>query len=155
MRYRCTNCGSKCTVSVRKGNVPIHCPVNSENTAIWMDEKNAPSCKDAVARVKNCMTSDARGFFIRAIDPMNRGCDIVFRSINEAADTLNISKGSISRAVKSDGSRRAGAYYWKREFPTAGQLAIRKAAQTSVDAYRQALKEHDPERFKHVFGEVE
>lgn len=152
MRYRCTQCGDKCTVSVKKGNIPVACVLDPERRATWLPEKDAPPCDDRSSIVRKCMIADAKGFFIRAIDPMNADMPLVYRSINEAAQDLCIPKGSISRAVKSDGRCRAGAYYWRRELLTREQSEIKKAAQTSVDAYRQALKRYDPERYVHVFG---
>lgn len=149
MRYRCINCGNKCTVSMNKGNVPTRCIMDARE-AMWRPEKDAPAYDTSI--IRKSMIADAKGFFIRAIDPMNMDVHLVYRSINEAAEDLCIPKGSISRAVKSDGRRRAGAYYWKRELLTLEQSEIRKAAQTSVEAYRQALEKYDPERYRYVFG---
>lgn len=151
MRYRCTKCGNKCTVSVSKGNIPARC-ILDDREAHWMLEKDLPACNERMSIIRKNMISDAKGFFIRAIDPMNRDVVLVYRSINEASQDLGIPKGSISRAVKSDGRYRAGAYFWKRELLTLGQMEIKMAAQTSVEAYRQALKQYDPERYVEVFG---
>ena len=98
------------------------------------------------------MITDAKGFYIRAIDPVNRDVDLVYRSINDAANDLQVPKGSISRAVKSDGRLRAGAYYWRRELLNAEQMEIKRAAQTSIEAYRDALKKYAPERYLDLFG---
>lgn len=153
MRYRCTKCGDRCTVSLRKGNVPTACVIDCTRQATWVPEKDAPVFDERSSTLRKYMIADAKGFFIRAIDTKNGTEDKVFRSINEASEELGIAKGSISRAVKSQGRRMAGDYCWKRELLTYEQAEIKKAAQTGVEAYRQALKQYDPDRYIEIFGE--
>lgn len=155
MRYRCTECGNKCTVSVLKGTKPMRCLVDDRD-AVWRTEDDAPMKDRRMAIIRRAMQQDAKGIFIKRIDPADPwGGDKIYRCISDAARDTLVSKGSISRAVKSGGKSKAGDYCWDIAPITYGQSRIKNAAQDGVEAYREALKEYDPARYIEVFGEGE
>lgn len=152
MRYRCTECGNKCTISVFKGVMPMRCPVD-DRSAEWKTEDESPVTDHRMKLIKRAMRQDAQGFYIRRIDPQDPwGGDKIYRCISDAARDTLISKGSISRAVKSRAKSRAGDYFWDIAPMTHGQSRIKNAAQDGVEAYREALKDYDPARYTEVFG---
>lgn len=153
MRYRCTNCGNKCTISVQRENVPLFCPRDKDRTAVWAPESEALVRDEWHAHIRRCMNEDAKGRQIERINPHNQMDFVVYMSIGEAARKTGINKGAISRAAKSDGHLKAGDYYWKYAEISLPQAKIITAARENLEAYREALKENNPYRYQYVFGE--
>lgn len=152
MRYRCTNCGNKCTVSVQKNNKPNYCIMDAERTAIWLKEGDAPVRDERTLYIRKCMNEDARGKPVYCIHPFDRSKDMIYMTIAEAAKATGANSGAISRAAKSDGKLKGGAYYWKYVPMTESQSKIMSAATISVEAYREALKKYNADRYVQVFG---
>lgn len=152
MRYRCVECGAKCTVSVPKGSIPTRCIIDDRDCC-WMSTEELPTKSYREAHIRRCMIADAKGQYIERINPADPWNDIViYRSIADASRDTGIHKGSIARAVRTNGYAKAGQYHWKRAKMTQGQTAIKVGAINGIEEYRQALKEHDPERYEYVFG---
>lgn len=152
MRYRCTKCGSKCTLSLPKHIIPKTCPVNSEHEASWVIASEAVD-NPRSSRIKQAMMRDARGISVTRIDPDDKSNNRFYRSITDAAEDNGISKGSISRSIKSKGKLKGGAYYWQSASLSEVDLSIRMAALNGVEEYRQALRQYAPERYQEIFGE--
>lgn len=152
MRYRCTKCGSKCTVSVLKNVTPTRCPI-ADRDAEWVKERDAASTNPRMTIIRKAMIRDAKGEYVQCIDPSQRHNDRVYASISEASEETGVQKGSISRSVKSQGRLKGGEYYWKSAPMSMEQVKIKVAAQEGIEAYREALKEYAPERYVEIFGE--
>lgn len=152
MRYRCTKCGSKCTLSLPKHVKPTTCPVENSREVHWEIASEATD-NPRSSRIKQAMMRDGKGISLIRIDPTDRSNDKVYRSITEAAEENGISKGSISRSTKSKGRLKAGAYYWQFTALDAAGVAIKIAALNGVEEYRKALKQYAPERYLEIFGD--
>lgn len=152
MRYRCTKCGSKCTLSLPKHVKPTTCPVDGGREAHWEIASEAVD-NPRSSKIKQAMMRDGRGISLIRVDPNDRSNDKVYRSISDAAEDNGISKGSISRSLKSRGRLKAGAYYWQFTTLDEAGIAIKVAALSGVEEYREALKQYAPERYIEIFGE--
>ena len=97
------------------------------------------------------MSNDAKMKPVVAIDRM--GGRTRFRSISEAARTLGVNKGSITRALRDSRTRSAGGYFWEYVGRTEEETELFIAAQLGTEKYLDALKENDPERYKHLVGD--
>ena len=154
MRFRCIECGDKCTVSVKKGNIPKVCVLDPARACHWLPEDKAPTRPARDAHIARCRKQDAIGMYIKRIDPRDPwGGDKIYRCISDAARDTGIAKGGISRAVRSRGRQRAGEYYWDYTQMTMDQCRIKEAAQVSLEEYRQALLKYDMDRYFEVFEE--
>ena len=152
MRYRCIECGAKCTVSVPKGSIPTRCIIDDRDCC-WMSTEEMPTTSYREAHIRRCRIADAKGQFVERINPADPHRDIViYRSIADAARDTGIQKGSIARAVKTNGYAKAGQYHWKPAQITMEQAYVKAAAQTSLEEYREALLKYDPARYEYVFG---
>lgn len=151
MRYRCIGCSVHCTVSTPKGLTPKVCIARpDELTAAWKPASEVPK-DNRMNKLLVAMSNDAKMKPVVAIDGM--GGRTRFRSISEAARTLNVNKGSITRALKDSRTRSAGGYFWEYVGRTKEETALYIAAQMGTEAYVNALKENDPERYKHLVGD--
>lgn len=152
MRYRCIECGAKCTISVNKGMKPTRC-ILDDRPSCWMSTEELPTRSYRDTHIRRCMIADAKGQYVERINPMDPWNDVViYRSIADASRDTTIAKGSIARAVKSNGKYKAGNYHWKIAPMTFEQNEIKVAALLGIEEYRQALKKYDPERYEYVFG---
>ena len=151
MRYRCIGCSVHCTVSTPKGLTPKVCIARpDELTAAWKPASEIPK-DNRMNKLLVAMSNDAKMKPVVAIDRM--GGRTRFRSISEAARTLKVNKGSITRALKDSRTRSAGGYFWEYVGRTKEETALYIAAQMGTEAYVNALKENDPERYKHLVGD--
>ena len=150
MKYRCIGCSLNCTVSMPKGSIPKFCMVFQDQTADWKPASEVPK-DNRMNKLRVAMSNDAKMKPVVAIDRM--GGRTRFRSISEAARTLNVNKGSITRALKDSRTRSAGGYFWEYVGRTKEETALYIAAQMGTEAYVNALKENDPERYKHLVGD--
>ena len=150
MKYRCIECSLNCTVSMPKGSTPKFCMVFQDQTADWKLASEVPK-DNRMNKLRVAMSNDAKMRPVVAIDRM--GGRTRFRSISEAARTLNVNKGSITRALKDSRTRSAGGYFWEYVGRTKEETALYIAAQMGTEAYVNALKENDPERYKHLVGD--
>lgn len=151
MRYRCIGCSIHCTVSTPKGLTPKVCIARpDELTAVWKPASEIPK-DNRMNKLLVAMSNDAKMKPVVAIDGM--GGRTRFRSISEAARTLGVNKGSITRALKDSRTRSAGGYFWEYVGRTKEETALYIAAQMGTEAYVNALKENDPERYKHLVGD--
>lgn len=151
MRYRCTKCGNKCTVSMLKSTRPERCLIDDRD-AHWELASEAVDNPHS-SKIKQARIRDGRGQVIERVNPMDRSDVQRYMSISDAGEDTGISKGSISRAVKSHGKLAAGGFYWRPGVPDENQLKIKVAALTGVEEYREALKQYAPERYIEIFGE--
>lgn len=151
MRYRCIGCSVHCTVSTPKGLTPKVCIARpDELTAVWKPASEIPK-DNRMNKLRVAMSNDAKMKPVVAIDGM--GGRTRFRSISEAARTLGVNKGSITRALKDSRTRSAGGYFWEYVGRTKEETALFIAAQLGTEKYLDALKENDPERYKHLVGD--
>ena len=151
MRYRCIGCTVHCTVSTPKGLTPKVCIARpDELTAVWKPASEIPK-DNRMNKLRVAMSNDAKMKPVVAIDRM--GGRTRFRSISEAARTLKVNKGSITRALKDSRTRSAGGYFWEYVGRTKEETELYIAAQMGTEAYVNALKENDPERYKHLVGD--
>ena len=151
MRYRCIGCSVHCTVSTPKGLTPKVCIARpDELTAVWKPASEIPK-DNRMNKLRVAMSNDAKMKPVVAIDRM--GGRTRFRSISEAARTLKVNKGSITRALKDSRTRSAGGYFWEYVGRTKEETELYIAAQMGTEAYVNALKENDPERYKHLVGD--
>lgn len=151
MRYRCIGCSVHCTVSTPKGLTPKVCIARpDELTAVWKPASEIPK-DNRMNKLLVAMSNDAKMKPVVAIDRM--GGRTRFRSISEAARTLGVNKGSITRALKDSRTRSAGGYFWEYVGRTKEETALFIAAQLGTEKYLDALKENDPERYKHLVGD--
>ena len=151
MKYRCVGCSVHCTVSTPKGLTPKVCIARpDELTAVWKPASEIPK-DNRMNKLLVAMSNDAKMKPVVAIDRM--GGRTRFRSISEAARTLNVNKGSITRALKDSRTRSAGGYFWEYVGRTKEETALFIAAQLGTEKYLDALKENDPERYKHLVGD--
>ena len=150
MRYRCIGCTVHCTVSTPKGLTPKVCIARpDELTAVWKPASEIPK-DNRMNKLLVAMSNDAKMKPVVAIDRM--GGRTRFRSISEAARTLNVNKGSITRALKDSRTRSAGGYFWEYVGRTKEETALFIAAQLGTEKYIDALKEVDPERYQQLVG---
>ena len=149
MRYRCIGCSVNCTASMPKNTIPKLCLVFPYQTANWRLASEAPK-DNRMNKLRVAMSNDAKMRPVVAIDGM--GGRTRFRSISEAARTLNINKGNISRALTNSRTRSAGGYFWQYVGRTKEETALFIAAQIGTEAYITALKENDPERYNELVG---
>ena len=151
MKYRCVGCSVNCTISLPKNTIPKSCVVYPDGlTAVWKPASETP--KDSrMNKLHIAMSNDAKMRPVAAID--GTGGRTRFRSISEAAKTLNINKGNIARALNSSRTRSAGGYFWEYVGRTKEETVLYIAAQMGTEAYVNALKENDPERYKHLVGD--
>lgn len=151
MRYRCIGCSVHCTVSTPKGLTPKVCIARpDELTAVWKPASEIPK-DNRMNKLLVAMSNDAKMKPVVAIDRM--GGRTRFRSISEAARTLGVNKGSITRALKDSRTRSAGGYFWEYVGRTKEETELFIAAQLGTEKYLDALKENDPERYKHLVGD--
>ena len=151
MRYRCIGCSVHCTVSTPKGLTPKVCIARpDELTAVWKPASEIPK-DNRMNKLLVAMSNDAKMTPVVAID--GTGGRTRFRSISEAARTLNVNKGSITRALKDSRTRSAGGYFWEYVGRTKEETELFIAAQLGTEKYLDALKENDPERYKHLVGD--
>ena len=151
MKYRCVGCSVHCTVSTPKGLTPKVCIARpDELTAVWKPASEIPK-DNRMNKLLVAMSNDAKMKPVVAIDRL--GGRTRFRSISEAARTLNVNKGSITRALKDSRTRSAGGYFWEYVGRTKEETALFIAAQLGTEKYLDALKENDPERYKHLVGD--
>ena len=150
MRFRCTECGIKCTVSLSKGIHPTTCVIGKYG-ACWKTESEAPVSNPKTNRIRNAMNKYGHGYPVKRIDPFDRNNDKVYDCLMDASNDTLINRGSISRAVSSKGRLRAGGYYWQPVPMTMEQARLKAAAQTSVEEFREALREFDPDAYREVF----
>ena len=151
MRYRCIGCTVHCTVSTPKGLTPKVCIARpDELTAVWKPASEIPK-DNRMNKLRVAMSNDAKMKPVVAIDRM--GGRTRFRSISEAARTLKVNKGSITRALKDSRTRSAGGYFWEYVGRTEEETELFIAAQLGTEKYLDALKENDPERYKHLVGD--
>ena len=152
MKYRCIGCSLNCTVSMPKGSTPKFCMIFQDQTADWKLASEVPK-DNRMNKLRVAMSNDAKMRPVVAIDRM--GGRTRFRSISEAARTLNVNKGSITRALKDSRTRSAGGYFWEYVGRTKEETALFIAAQLGTEKYIDALKEVDPERYQQLVGDVE
>ena len=145
MKYRCIGCSLNCTVSMPKGSIPKFCMVFQDQIADWKPASEVPK-DNRMNKLRVAMSNDAKMKPVVAIDGM--GGRTRFRSISEAARTLNVNKGSITRALKDSRTRSAGGYFWQYVGRTKEETALFIAAQLGTEKYIDALKEVDPERYQ-------
>ena len=151
MKYRCIGCTVNCTVSTPKGSTPKVCVVRpDELTAVWKPASEVPK-DNRMNKLLVAMSNDAKMKPVVAIDGM--GGRTRFRSISEAARTLGVNKGSITRALRDSRTRSAGGYFWQYVGRTKEETELFIAAQLGTEKYLDALKENDPERHKHLVGD--
>ena len=151
MKYRCVGCCVNCTISLPKNTIPKSCVVYpDELTAVWKPASEIPK-DNRMNKLLVAMSNDAKMKPVVAIDGM--GGRTRFRSISEAARTLGVNKGSITRALRDSRTRSAGGYFWEYVGRTKEETALYIAAQMGTEAYVNALKENDPERYKHLVGD--
>lgn len=151
MRYRCIGCSVHCTVSTPKGLTPKVCIARpDELTADWKPASEVPK-DNRMNKLLVAMSNDAKMKPVVAID--YTGGRTRFRSISEAARTLGVNKGSITRALKDSRTRSAGGYFWEYVGRTKEETELFIAAQLGTEKYLDALKENDPERYKHLVGD--
>ena len=151
MKYRCVGCCVNCTISLPKNTIPKSCVVYpDELTAVWKPASEVPK-DNRMNKLLVAMSNDAKMKPVVAIDGM--GGRTRFRSISEAARTLGVNKGSITRALRDSRTRSAGGYFWEYVGRTKEETALYIAAQMGTEAYVNALKENDPERYKHLVGD--
>ena len=149
MKYRCIGCTLNCTASMPKGSIPKFCTVFQDQTADWKLASEVPK-DNRMNKLRVAMSNDAKMRPVVAIDRM--GGRTRFRSISEAARTLNVNKGSITRALKDSRTRSAGGYFWEYVGRTKEETALFIAAQLGTEKYLDALKEVDPERYQQLVG---
>ena len=150
MRYRCIGCTVNCTVSTPKGLTPKICPMRpDELTADWKPASEIPK-DNRMNKLLVAMSNDAKMKPVVAIDCM--GGRTRFRSISEAARTLNINKGNIARALTNSRTRSAGGYFWQYVGRTKEETELFIAAQLGTEKYLDALKKVDPERYDSLIG---
>ena len=150
MRYRCVGCSIHCTMSVPKNSMPKICPVRpDELTAVWKPASEVPK-DNRMNKLLVAMSNDAKMKPVVAIDGM--GGITRFRSISEAARTLGVNKGSITRALRDSHTRSAGGYFWQYVGRTKEETELFIAAQLGTEKYLDALKEVDPERYDSLIG---
>ena len=150
MKYRCVGCNANCSMSLPKNTIPKTCPVFQDQTADWKLASEVPK-DNRMNKLRVAMSNDAKMKPVVAIDRI--GGRTRFRSISEAARTLKVNKGSITRALKDSRTRSAGGYFWEYVGRTKEETALYIAAQMGTEAYVNALKENDPERYKHLVGD--
>ena len=137
-------------MSLPKNTVPKVCPVMpDELTADWRPALEAPK-DNRMNKLRVAMSNDAKMRPVVAIDGM--GGRTRFRSISEAARTLNINKGNIARALNNSRTRSAGGYFWEYVGRTKEETELFIAAQNGTEAYITALKHVDPERYNELVG---
>ena len=152
MKYRCIGCSANCSMSLPKNTTPKTCPVFQDHTADWKPASEVPK-DNRMNKLRVAMSNDAKMRPVVAIDRM--GGRTRFRSISEAARTLNVNKGSITRALKDSRTRSAGGYFWEYVGRTKEETTLFIAAQLGTEKYIDALKEVDPERYQQLVGDVE
>ena len=150
MKYRCIGCSANCSMSLPKNTTPKTCPVFRDQIADWKLASEVPK-DNRMNKLRVAMSNDAKMKPVVAIDGM--GGRTRFRSISEAARTLGVNKGSITRALRDSRTRSAGGYFWEYVGRTKEETALYIAAQMGTEAYVNALKENDPERYKHLVGD--
>ena len=150
MRYRCVGCTVNCTASTPKGLTPKVCIARpDELTADWKPASEIPK-DNRMNKLLVAMSNDAKMKPVVAIDGM--GGRTRFRSISEAARTLGVNKGSITRALRDSRTRSAGGYFWQYVGRTKEETELFIAAQLGTEKYLDALKEVDPERYDSLIG---
>lgn len=152
MRYRCIGCSVNCTASMPKGSTPKFCMVFQDQTADWKPASEVPK-DNRMNKLRVAMSNDAKMKPVVAIDRM--GGRTRFRSISEAARTLNVNKGNIARALNNSRTRSAGGYFWQYVGRTKEETTLFIAAQLGTEKYIDALKEVDPERYQQLVGDAE
>ena len=149
MRYRCIGCSVNCTASMPKGSTPKFCMVFPDQKADWKLASEVPK-DNRMNKLRVAMSNDAKMKPVVAIDGM--GGRTRFRSISEAARTLNVNKGNIARALNNSRTRSAGGYFWQYVGRTKEETALFIAAQLGTEKYIDALKEVDYERYQQLVG---
>ena len=152
MRYRCIGCSVNCTASMPKGSTPKFCMVFPDQKADWKLASEVPK-DNRMNKLRVAMSNDAKMKPVVAIDGM--GGRTRFRSISEAARTLNVNKGNIARALNNSRTRSAGGYFWQYVGRTKEETALFIAAQLGTEKYIDTLKEVDPERYQQLVGDAE
>ena len=149
MKYRCIGCSANCSMSLPKNTIPKTCPVFQDQTADWKLASEVPK-DNRMNKLRVSMSNDAKMRPVVAIDRM--GGRTRFRSISEAARTLNVNKGNIARALNNSRTRSAGGYFWEYVGRTKEETTLFIAAQLGTEKYLDALKEVDPERYQQLVG---
>lgn len=152
MKYRCIGCSLNCTVSMPKGSTPKFCMVFQDQTTNWRPASEVPK-DNRMNKLRVAMSNDAKMRPVVAIDRM--GGRTRFKSISEAARTLNVNKGNIARALNNSRTRSAGGYFWEYVGRTKEETALFIAAQLGTEKYIDTLKEVDPERYQQLVGDAE
>lgn len=150
MKYRCTNCGMTCTISLPKGSIPVLCPVDATKSATWEVASSVPRNDNRMSRAQIERMRDAKAKPVVAID--DHGVRTRFRSISDAATILGINSGGIARALKNNGYR-AGGYGWAYVGRTQDETRLFIAAQNGLEEYLSVLKEVEPERYAIIMEE--
>lgn len=152
MKYRCIGCSANCSMSLPKNTIPKICPVFRDQIANWKPASEVPK-DNRMNKLRVAMSNDAKMRPVVAIDRM--GGRTRFRSISEAARTLNVNKGNIARALNNSRTRSAGGYFWEYVGRTKEETALFIAAQLGTEKYIDTLKEVDPERYQQLVGGME
>ena len=149
MKYRCIGCSANGSMALPKNTIPKTCPVFQDHTSDWKPASEVPK-DNRMNKLRVAMSNDAKMRPVVAIDRM--GGRTRFRSISEAARTLNVNKGNIARALNNSRTRSAGGYFWEYVGRTKEETALFIAAQLGTEKYIDTLKEVDYERYQQLVG---